>query len=71
MNDSLNNYSAQQIQLLKHEFARQSDVQQGEIDKLKGLLEIKNAEIETLLVQNNKSKAMYEDMLADLRAEIA
>ncbi|CAD8157566.1 unnamed protein product [Paramecium octaurelia] len=70
MNDNLNNFSQQQIQLLKHEFARQSDVQQSEIDKLKGLLEIKNAEIETLLGQNAKNKQMFEDQINDLRTEI-
>ncbi|CAD8075723.1 unnamed protein product [Paramecium primaurelia] len=70
MNDNLNNFSQQQIQLLKHEFARQSDVQQCEIDKLKGLLEIKNAEIETLLGQNAKNKQMFEDQINDLRTEI-
>ncbi|CAD8110543.1 unnamed protein product [Paramecium primaurelia] len=70
MNDNLNNFSQQQIQLLKHEFARQSDVQQCEIDKLKGLLEIKNAEIETLLGQNVKNKQMFEDQINDLRTEI-
>ncbi|CAD8123175.1 unnamed protein product [Paramecium sonneborni] len=70
LNDNLNNFSQQQIQLLKHEFARQSDVQQSEIDKLKGLLEIKNAEIETLLGQNVKNKQMFEDQINDLRTEI-
>ncbi|CAK66170.1 unnamed protein product (macronuclear) [Paramecium tetraurelia] len=70
LNDNLNNFSQQQIQLLKHEFARQSDVQQCEIDKLKGLLEIKNAEIETLLGQNAKNKQMFEDQINDLRTEI-
>ncbi|CAD8121506.1 unnamed protein product [Paramecium sonneborni] len=70
LNDNLNNFSQQQIQLLKHEFARQSDVQQSEIDKLKGLLEIKNAEIETLLGQNAKNKQMFEDQINDLRTEI-
>lgn len=70
MNDNLSNYSQEQIQLLKHEFARQSDVQHSEIEKLKGLLEIKNAEIETLLQQNQRNKALYEDEIADLRAEI-
>ncbi|KAM3140370.1 hypothetical protein pb186bvf_007530 [Paramecium bursaria] len=70
LNDNLNSFTDQQLQVLKLEFARQADVMQSEIDKLKGLLEIKNTEIETLMLQNQKNKNLYEDQISDLRAEI-
>jgi predicted Holliday junction resolvase-like endonuclease len=34
---------------------------EGEIQKLKGLLEIKNAEIETLIQQNARNKLVSEE----------
>lgn len=33
----------------------------NEIDKLKGLLDIKNTEIETLIIQNQRLRANYDE----------
>jgi hypothetical protein len=41
----------------------------GEVEKLKELLDIKNAEIETLIVQNQKQKVNYEDEVNTVRMQ--
>lgn len=49
LNESLNRFTLQQIENLKRDFQHQNDVTEREVEKLKGLLEIKNVEIETLI----------------------
>lgn len=43
---------------------------EGEVAKLRGLLDVKNTEIETLLQQNQRNKAVLKEESEQLRAEL-
>ncbi|CAD8118129.1 unnamed protein product [Paramecium sonneborni] len=56
-----------QVENLKKQFITQQEIMDTEIEKLKGLLDIKNTEIETLLLQNKRMRANYEDETQTIR----
>ena len=44
---------------------------ESEVSKLRGLLEVKNSEIETLLQQNQRNKFVLKEENEQLRNEVA
>jgi hypothetical protein len=58
---NLTDFQKQQLMTLKQAHHSQNDVIEGEVSKLRGLLEVKNTEIETLLQQNQRNKLVLKD----------
>ncbi|CAD8206451.1 unnamed protein product [Paramecium pentaurelia] len=56
-----------QIEILKQQYKTQTDILDLEIEKLKGLLDMKNTEIETLLLQNKSMRANFEEEIQQIR----
>lgn len=63
-------YKDTQVRNAQHAHDNQTDMLISEIDKLRHLLEIKNEEIETLLLQNQKQKNGFDLENHSLREEI-
>ncbi|CAD8207449.1 unnamed protein product [Paramecium pentaurelia] len=58
-----------QIENLKKQYSTQSEIMDSEIEKLKGLLDIKNTEIETLLLQNKRMRTNFEEETQTIRTQ--
>ncbi|CAK66771.1 unnamed protein product (macronuclear) [Paramecium tetraurelia] len=58
-----------QIENLKKQYLTQQEIMDSEIEKLKGLLDIKNTEIETLLLQNKRMRANFEEETQTIRSQ--
>ncbi|CAD8162268.1 unnamed protein product [Paramecium pentaurelia] len=69
MRFKIETFHSQNLDNLRKTHQSQISVVESEIDKLRGLLEIKNNEIETLLQQNMKLKASYENQINELNAQ--
>ena len=63
-------FNEQNLETLKNQHRAQIFVMEGEINKLRSLLEVKNREIETLIQQNMRLKQNYEAENTELRLEI-
>jgi hypothetical protein len=55
----MDNFNQSTIENLRKTHSNSIDVLEGEIEKLRSLLDIKNTEIETLLQSNIKSKCIF------------
>ncbi|CAD8087619.1 unnamed protein product [Paramecium sonneborni] len=69
MRFKIETFHSQNLDNLRKTHQSQISVVESEIDKLRGLLEIKNNEIETLLSQNMKLKGSYENQLNELNIQ--
>ncbi|CAK86072.1 unnamed protein product (macronuclear) [Paramecium tetraurelia] len=69
MRFKIETFHSQNLDNLRKTHSSQISVVESEIDKLRGLLEIKNNEIETLLQQNMKLKASYENQINELNVQ--
>ncbi|EGR30632.1 tetrin c, putative [Ichthyophthirius multifiliis] len=70
LRSKLDNQTLQQLDSLKRLHDNELEVMSGEINKLRGLLDVKTREIEALIEQNRGQKVNFEEEVGLLRAEI-